>query len=586
MNRDVDGKLVIGTEINNKQFEAQVKVLERKLNDIESSLKMASEDKTLFSTREIEEMEAEAEKLRNKLIQIRGGVEDAGDESSKRFKKGINSLKKFGLSLFSIRSIYSLVSKASSAWLSQDTELANKLQSVWVGLGSFLAPALEYISDIMLKLLGYFNVFIKALTGVDYIARANAKSLNKQAQAQKNLNKATQQYDFDVIRTQQDTSSTGAGGGIDTSGLINIPELDESIVKKLQDMAKWLKENWYWLKEVGKIFLIVFGIAKIKKIVSNLALLIGTKGGATGLAGIETGLLAIAAVLATKWAVDNWKNLIQGINDTKESLEGTKKQAGDNKTSFKDLNDRLEKYTDDTELGAKAQKLLKNNLNEANESFKNQTKECIEGKNWLGELTGTNKQFNDIIDQEKDKLAIATDKMIKMKDENKLTKDEIDNFSSTLRDNIKYLEDNGINADDLKLKYEKLTGKTWEATIDVEDKATKKAQTIWDKIKEIFSNPINTIVKATSGVMRGAAQKGYARGGIVTQPTRALIGEAGYPEAVLPLTDEYLKTLAGLIGQFNNGSRGNNITNVYLNGRLIQRQVSQVENEKDFATNN
>ena len=53
-----DGKIVIGTEIKTKQFEAQIKILERKLNDVEASLKMASEDKTLFSTREIEEMEA------------------------------------------------------------------------------------------------------------------------------------------------------------------------------------------------------------------------------------------------------------------------------------------------------------------------------------------------------------------------------------------------------------------------------------------------------------------------------------------------------------------------------------------------
>ena len=184
-----DGKIVIGTEINTKQFDAQIKVLKNKLNDIESSLQMASKDKTLFSTREIEEMEAEAENLRNKIGSLQEKKKKTNKETSKGFDKGIKSLKRFALSLFSVGSIFAGVSKASSAYLSQNEELAKKLQSVWIGLGSFLEPAINAISNVMLKGLGYLNEFIKALTGVDYIAKANAKALEKQTKAQAKLNK-------------------------------------------------------------------------------------------------------------------------------------------------------------------------------------------------------------------------------------------------------------------------------------------------------------------------------------------------------------------------------------------------------------
>ena len=218
-----DGKIVIGTQIDTKQFDAQIKNLENKLNDVEASLQMASEDKTLFSTREIEEMEAEAEKLRNQIGQLRGDFKKQTAETDKGFDRNINKIKRLGLSLFAIRSSYALVSRASSAYLSQDTELAQKLQSVWVGLGTFLAPAVEGISNALLKALGYLNVFIKALTGVDYIARANAKSLKKQADAQKQL--AT---GIDEVTNLQESA-----GGDKTSGLIEIPELDDRIVKKL-----------------------------------------------------------------------------------------------------------------------------------------------------------------------------------------------------------------------------------------------------------------------------------------------------------------------------------------------------------------
>jgi SLT domain-containing protein len=51
---------------------------------------------------------------------------------------------------------------------------------------------------------------------------------------------------------------------------------------------------------------------------------------------------------------------------------------------------------------------------------------------------------------------------------------------------------------------------------------------IWDAIK--------STIKASGGIVGDALSKiGLAEGGIVTKPTLALVGEAGYPEAVIPL---------------------------------------------------
>ena len=41
--------------------------------------------------------------------------------------------------------------------------------------------------------------------------------------------------------------------------------------------------------------------------------------------------------------------------------------------------------------------------------------------------------------------------------------------------------------------------------------------------------------------------RGYAQGGLITQPTRALIGEAGYNEYVVPERSDYLSRLASNI---------------------------------------
>lgn len=71
-----------------------------------------------------------------------------------------------------------------------------------------------------------------------------------------------------------------------------------------------------------------------------------------------------------------------------------------------------------------------------------------------------------------------------------------------------------------------------------------------------------------------------ATGGIVNRPTYAQIGEAGR-EAVLPLdrNTEWMNELAKKIN--SNGG----VVNVYLDGRLIQRQYNQRQEEFNFATN-
>lgn len=585
-------KIVIGTEINTKQFDAQIKVLKNKLKDIEASLQMASKDKTLFSTREIEEMEAEAENLRNKIESLQKGT-------SKGFDKGIKTLKRFALSLFSVGSIFAGVSKASSAYLSQNEELAKKLQSVWIGLGSFLEPAINAISNVMLKGLGYLNEFIKALTGVDYIAKANAKALEKQTKAQAKLNKETQQYDFDVIRRQQNISSTSADEGIDTSGLINIPELNENIVKRLQDMAKWLKENWYWIKEVGKAILLVFGIKAIENILKNIGLLIGSKSSLTGIVGLTELLKVLATIGVITIGVDilysgitgrdlvqDLKNILKGFEELKGAHKQNTKTSKGLTEQSKNLSTTIDKLGESGELtGEKLQHTIK-----ALEVTKNNSLDLFEtmerSKTFFGNFNGDNKEVKKGQEEVAEQLKITTNDYKKLYEQGLLNDTQSKDYEETLGLQIITMDKLGKETQNLKTDYEKLTGKTW--TIKIEREITDKYSGLNYKSsnKGAFIEGLENLFKPLGNLFIPLFrnQRKMAQGGIVTQPTRALIGEAGYPEAVVPLTDNYLKTLANLIGQYNSGS-GQNVTNVYLNGRLIQREISKTQDKINFATN-
>lgn len=449
------------------------------------------------------------------------------------------TMKRFALSLFGIQSMYRLVSKASSAWLSQDTELAEKLQNVWVGLGALVSPILEKISTLMLKALGYLNEFVKALSGgkIDLIAKANTKALEKQTKAQKELNRQT--YDFDEIRKQQEASA-GVSGGI-SSGGINIPELDERLVGKLQKLAKILRENKELVIGLGVVLGITFGAFEIAKLVSNIGKLIGSTGAGTGLAGLSGTLGALSTIGVIAVGVSLLYTGLTGrdlVSDIKEIIK-----------NIKDLN-----AIEDEQQNAR-KVIFEENLKRVEEI----NAELEKGKH-------TDEEINKLEEIKKQNIDKIKEGLQNWKILYSLNEQEIQRVNDALKDDKTTVEDIKKNIND------------WTPGIE---SAKSGFKTMFSGIKDAWSEFKKGWSNAFGGSSKGS--KAYALGGIVTQPTRALIGEAGYPEAVVPMTGDYLSTLASEIGKYSGGGGGN--VNVYLDGRLIQREMAKTSDNKRFNTN-
>ena len=178
------------------------------------------------------------------------------DSFTNSINRGIRKIMKMGMAIFGIRTAYTILSRAATTFLNNNENIQQRVQGIWNALGELLGPVIEWVSGLLLKLIGYLDVFIQALGGVSIIAKANANALKKQTSAQEDLNKAQrQQAGFDEQNVLSDNSSSSSGstggvssfGGIDMSGVELDPNIVEGI-KKFGEICKdvfgWMKENW------------------------------------------------------------------------------------------------------------------------------------------------------------------------------------------------------------------------------------------------------------------------------------------------------------------------------------------------------
>lgn len=147
-----------------------------------------------------------------------------GNTLGKTFSNGISSIKKFALGLLSVRTAFSVVSKAMQSYLSYDTQLSDSIQNCWNVLGSLLAPILEVVVSLFSKAVSYVNAFVQALTGINLVARANSKAIDSQAKSTKKLSDT--QSSLDEFHTVNTDSGSGSDNKAITVEPVDMDKMD------------------------------------------------------------------------------------------------------------------------------------------------------------------------------------------------------------------------------------------------------------------------------------------------------------------------------------------------------------------------
>lgn len=564
----------------NKQDEIELKARDTRARYEEINQKVA-EYKQKIESIKMQKQVSDVDKLKASFNSVGSSIQNS-----------IKSVARLALGVFGVRSAFMLLRQASSSLAGYDKQYAANIEYIRYALTQAIAPVLRWIVQMAATLLGYINAILQGWFGINLFSRGSAENFNKMKASTGGISKAVKEIkkqlagfdEINMLTDQSDTGTKAGAGGVGTT----MPSFDLS--KMQGDVPPWLQ----WIIDNRDIILSVLG--------GIVAALIGMKVGLDGITSFGLGLLVGGLLFTIEKIVEylndpSWQNfggIIEGIGI---ALIGLGIMIGNVPII----------------IGGAIALIIGLII-----QFWDDIKSFFQGGiDWLSDKSEwVHEMFGDVVGNIYDLFVRTLQNVL----------DIFDNFFKMLK---------GVFDGIIKFITGVFTGdwqKAWEGIKDI-------FKSLWDGIKGIFegvikiisdmtvtvakttgkiiSNAFKAVVNGVMGAIEGILNApirainglisvinavpginlGHlsefnlprlAVGGIVNMPNRgtmvggAIAGESGR-EGVLPLTDQ--QTMAELGREIGRHVLVN-LTNITtMNGRVIGRELKQVQSEQEFAFN-
>lgn len=197
----------------------------------------------------------------------------------------LKSFSKYALALYGIRSAFYAVRNVTNEFLSSQDKMAQQLSAnisyLKFSLGSMLAPVINYLTNLMFKLLQIIQYIVYYFARINIFAGRSAKSYASMGKSASKAAKETQKQlqAFDELNNINLDKNNGSGGGGGAGGIT--PDIDLSKVKEFSgpilDAIKL--GDWYGVgMEIGRkineaLDKINWNViqTKVQKIATNIA---------------------------------------------------------------------------------------------------------------------------------------------------------------------------------------------------------------------------------------------------------------------------------------------------------------------------
>ena len=329
--------------------------------DEKLNFKIAKYEAGLKAIKErIAEIENEADNTKEKISGISISANMTNKTIINGFKDSWKSIKRFAFSLLSLRGIYGLVRKASSAYMAQDKGLAEQMQRTWASLGSLVAPVIKGLVNGIRTIAAYINYFVSKLTGKNLIGEAidkiNAynKSLANTSKTAKKTSKDLTSLDEVTNLSFDDDATDGIEDAVqafDDFGDIklneNITRVLDNVAEKLKIVKKFLQPIIDWAVEHPEAIIKILGGAALVTLLGKLT----GNGGLGTLASLLTPLVKIGIVavgvdliynaVTGKHLIDDLKLIISEYKELQKDIDKNKESSETKAETLKNDNELL-----------------------------------------------------------------------------------------------------------------------------------------------------------------------------------------------------------------------------------------------------
>ena len=527
----------IELNINNDKFQKQINYIEYKINELKNKLrgKPMEVGDILKTKSDIEKLTNQLNVLKNKTKEVGNEAEDTKSKLSgisinatmtnktivNGFKNSWNSIKKFAFSLLSLRGIYGLVRKASSAYMSQDKSLADQMQRTWASVGAMMAPIIETIVKWIRIGAAYLNYFVKALTGKDLIGKAVKKinkynkSLGGTAKAAKSVNKELSSMDEITNLSFDDANTTeieDAAQAFDDFGDIKldkkVTDMLDTLAEKVKEVGKFLKPIIDWAVEHPGAVLTILGGAGLLTLLTKLTGNgVGSLGALAKVGVVVAGVDLIYNAVTGRDLINDLKDIIVGLNDLKNSLEDNENQTKSNLETGEEQNKKYKEMIDNQKKGSEVITKTNKRLEQQNKietaNIDNLNQQITKFPKWNKNYKTRLEQIKNLTKAEK----LNTDAMYYGWEQGKLNDKQTQDLAGSINDQIyeyeNLLETTDKNSElaqvykgrikDLQIQLLNMTGKDYNARVGVDtNEAERKTNNIVDKLTNKIKNKVYT----------------------------------------------------------------------------------------------
>lgn len=572
----MDNKYGVELELKTKQFKAQIKELQYKINDLSSTIADANKGTFKLTSSEVMKLESDLEKAKNKMIDLQKETNKSEKNTknfavsiNKSFNDGVKSIKKLTIGFLGARTAFGLFKKYMSEYQNQNEEFANKMQLTTSIITNALAPAFEMFGNIIQYTVIGLSRIIELLFGVNILSRSIDNGF-------KNAGKSAKTFNDNLSGLDEISNISEEQGGLGTNLTSQLNALNE-FQNKIKEVDNWLnktglttfftnlggvlKDLWDWAEDHPLMATALgVGLLSLKNIV--LPSLITSIGGAGGLVGVMT-ILAGVSIAAM---VDQWNNLKKDVQETKQAAK-----------DFKDFMDGLDKG-----LGNKTEEVIEkinsgelgedelrqkiniawNNLdlqiNDIDESIARLKKQTSGIRGVINKAFAKEavEEFGDAVESDFKDVSRYVDIMEALANQTEFTDDEQENYRTTLinlknkiKDTNYYGQEYGKTLVKIDEALARIDGTESVAGVYVTGNAETKLSSIWDSIQKIGGS---TIHLDDYGIWSGGAGRSHADGGIFTgaswKPVTAYAGGGSVNEGQYFLAREAGPEFVGTIG--------------------------------------